>query len=174
MSSALYFLEVMSVRVTTVRPTCVESLCLAFDAVARERRFFLATRAPSLEELHRVVEGAIARKLPFFVATEEGRVMGWSAIDTVESEARRHCGVLGMGVLESHRGRGIGSRLLKRAVAHAFEGGRISRIQLEVFQDNTAAIAFYAGFGFHIEGVAKRAFRLRGTYKDVIQMALLK
>lgn len=164
----------MSVRITYVKPSCVESLHAAFDAVARERRYFLATRAPEQAELRRIIASAVARRLPFFVAMEQGRVVGWITIDVVESEARRHCGVLGMGVLKSHRGRGIGSRLLSRGIAHAFEGGRISRVQLEVFRDNTAAVAFYAGSGFRIEGIAKGAFRLQGRYKDVIQMALLK
>jgi len=50
----------------------------------------------------------------------------------------------------------------------------ITRIELTVFTDNTAAITLYESFGFEAEGVHKAyAFR-DGKFSDVVAMARIR
>ena len=53
----------------------------------------------------------------------------------------------GMGVLESHRGAGIGERLMRNLVDRAREAG-VRRLRLEVLTQNTPAIDIYRRLGF--------------------------
>jgi len=51
--------------------------------------------------------------------------------------------------------------LIEWAKAAGFE-----KIQLEVFSTNQRAIALYRKYGFEIEGVPRRAFKILGEYVD--------
>ena len=55
-----------------------------------------------------------------------------------------------MGVRREHRGRGIGRRLIERAIAAAWDQG-LERIELEVLASNTPAISLYESVGFEVK-----------------------
>jgi putative acetyltransferase len=79
-----------------------------------------------------------------------------------------------MGVKATARGTGVGSVLLNAAIELCEKWVNVSRIELEVYTDNVAAIALYSKHGFEIEGTCKRyAFR-DGQYVDVHVMARIK
>lgn len=48
----------------------------------------------------------------------------------------------------------------------------MTRIQLDVREDNLPAIALYERFGFRREGLQRNAVRVDGEYGNVIFMAL--
>jgi len=50
----------------------------------------------------------------------------------------------------------------------------LTRVELEVFASNTAAISLYTKCGFEREGVKRRARYIDGKYDDIILMALLR
>ncbi len=77
-----------------------------------------------------------------------------------------------MGVIAGYRRKGMGRQLLKAAVEHAARVG-ITRIELEVFSSNTAAISLYESFGFETECIRKRVRYLDGVWEDMTQMVLL-
>ena len=87
-------------------------------------------------------------------------------------EGFRHSGVLGMGLLETYRRRGLGSALLRAVLAEAKLQG-LSRIELEVYTSNQPAIALYERFGFVREGIKRSARILDGQGEDILCMALL-
>jgi ribosomal protein S18 acetylase RimI-like enzyme len=75
-------------------------------------------------------------------------VVGWC--DVLPNRARivyAHCGTLGIGLLPEFRGKGIGRKLMQRAIDAAFEFG-ITRIELTVRESNVNAIALYKSSGF--------------------------
>ena len=84
----------------------------------------------------------------------------------------RHTGSLGMGLLPAYRGRGLGARLLDEALSGAFAQG-LTRIELEVYRSNRAAIALYERRGFAHEGCKRRGRQLDGEVDDILCMALL-
>lgn len=145
----------------------------AMDSVSRERKYFRFTEAPQLESTLEFLTGLQNKGATQIYALEEGEVVGWCDIDYTDLEGLRHTGKLGLGVIKSHRGRGIGKKLLQLAIEDAFEKGR-TRIQLDVFASNTSARALYRKLGFVEEGRLKKARYLDGVYDDFIMMALFK
>lgn len=63
-----------------------------------------------------------------------------------------HHGVLGMTVDYRWRGRGVGRRLIDTLIAWASTHPVLEKISLEVFADNTKAVALYRAAGFEIVG----------------------
>ena len=100
-------------------------------------------------------------------------VVGWCDVIRSERKGATHVGHLGMGVISSHRGQGLGRRLLAVAIEDAFAKG-IERIELEVFASNQAAIGLYKTHGFEEEGRKRKARKLDGQYEDFIIMALIQ
>jgi len=82
----------------------------------------------------------------------------------------KHGGLLGMGVISEHRGKGIGKELLLRTVDHARKTG-LKRIELEVFANNSVAIALYKRCGFEHEGTKRNARYINDNYEDVCIMS---
>lgn len=83
------------------------------------------------------------------VAELDGRVVGWT-VSLVRTHRRWRSGrVYAIAVDPGCAGRGIGRRLMARAL-DAFEQGGISRVYLEVRADNEAAKALYRSLGFAV------------------------
>lgn len=159
------------VRVVPVAEEHIEGYHAAVDAVARESRYLARTEAPPLEDAYTFTRENIAKGHAHVVALDGATVVGWCDIVPSKREAFRHCGTLGMGLLAAYRGRGIGERMLRDALARARETG-LERVELEVFSTNEPAIRLYRKVGFAVEGTRVRAARLRGEYFDVVGMAL--
>ena len=72
-----------------------------------------------------------------------------------------------------HR-QGVGSALLQGAIDLADRWLNLVRLELNVFTDNTAALALYEKFGFKTEGTLRLyAFR-DGRFADVYAMARIR
>jgi len=142
------------------------------DVVAREHKYLTFLEAPPIEMTRAFIANSIANRHPHFVARDGDRVVGWCDVTPRERPAIRHCGVLGMGLLPGWRGRGLGRRLIERALeaARAFP---LTRVELAARADNERAIALYRKVGFEVEGRRRRAMLIDGLYYDDITMALL-
>jgi RimJ/RimL family protein N-acetyltransferase len=113
-----------------------------------------------------------ARGVIQFVALVGSQVVGWCDISRKPIEGFRHSGVLGMGLLQPYRGRGLGGALLRAVLDEAQLQG-LSRVELEVYTSNQPAIALYERFGFVREGIKRSARILDGKIEDILCMALL-
>jgi ribosomal protein S18 acetylase RimI-like enzyme len=140
-----------------------------FDAVAREREHLGSVAASSLKGSRGWLRAVLDAKCPFLVAIEGRRIVGWCDVAPREMEGFRHTGGLGMGLMPEMRGRGLGARLLKKAIAQC-RRRRIEKIELQVYASNRPARALYRKFGFRQEGRRIRARKLDGEYDDVILM----
>ena len=144
----------------------------AVDRVARERRYLAFLEALPLEKSAAFVRENLAQGNPHVVAVLDGHVIGWCDIVPIGRPVYAHGGVLGMGIVAEHRGRGIGEALMRAALGRAKARG-LTRVELTVRSDNERAIALYRKLGFADEGVKRRAIRVDGRYLDVACMALL-
>jgi RimJ/RimL family protein N-acetyltransferase len=161
---------VVEIRRST--PDDFEALWECLDSVARERRFLAMIEAPSRPEARAFLEQARSGGMIQFVAVRELRVIGWCDVTPVRWEGFRHSGRLGMGVVSGSRGQGLGAKLLAATLGAARDAG-LTRVELEVFRSNTAAIALYNRHGFVEEGVKRRGRVLDGVIDDVVCMGLL-
>jgi RimJ/RimL family protein N-acetyltransferase len=88
-------------------------------------------------------------------------------------QAIKHVTYLAMNVHRNWRDQGVGSALLTEAIEWAKWTNIISRIELEVYARNSAAVHLYKKFGFHTEGCKQNAVCQRGEYYDMLVMSLL-
>lgn len=163
----------MTLSIEPVAEAHFQGVRAALDAVAREKRFLAFTQAPSEEEAFAFYRSVIAGAGCQLVALVDGQVVGWCDILPTHGEARSHVATLGIGLIPSARGRGIGAKLMQATIAAAWSRG-FTRIELTVRADNTNAKALYERFGFETEGFMRHAFRIDGRYHDSYCMALLQ
>ncbi len=109
------------------------------------------------------------------VACVDGEVVGNLGLETSPTRPRiRHAGSIGMAVRDDWQGQGVGTALMEAALDLADNWLNLTRIELRVYVDNSAAVALYKRFGFEIEGTHRRyAFR-DGKYVDAYSMARLR
>jgi RimJ/RimL family protein N-acetyltransferase len=83
-----------------------------------------------------------------------------------------HVGEIGISILKDHRGVGIGTAMMDFLVKWAREKG-LEKLSLSTFSTNVRAINLFKKFGFEIEGVKKKQFKIRGEYADEVIMGML-
>ena len=140
--------------------------------MARDREYLTLLEASPLEKTRAFVLGMIENGNPQFVALADGTVVGWCDIFPAWADAIRHCGHVGMGLLPTHRGRGLGRQLLSTCLDKARSNG-ITRVELEVRADNERAIKLYERMGFSREALKRHGMRFGGEYHDSVQMSLI-
>lgn len=108
------------------------------------------------------------------VAIIEGRIIGLAHVATFSRPRRRHAGEIGISVHEDWQGKGVGKELMRAIVDLSDNWLNLTRLELEVYADNEAAIRLYERFGFEVEGKLRRhAFR-DGQFVDSIVMGRLR
>ena len=109
--------------------------------------------------------------LTVLVAELDGKVVGQLGLMVLSRPRRKHVGTIGMGVHDNYAGQGAGTALMAACVDLADNWLNLTRLELEVFTDNHAAISLYKKFNFVEEGVMRaHAFRA-GEYVDTLSMA---
>jgi RimJ/RimL family protein N-acetyltransferase len=125
------------------------------------------------EEAGFLADFAASENSIYLVAESSGTILGMLNCRGGKRKAIHHAVTLGMSVDKSMRGKGLGGRLMARAIEWAKSTQIIKRIELAVFERNVVAIHLYQKFGFEIEGKRKKAVFRDGQYLDGLIMALL-
>lgn len=109
------------------------------------------------------------------VAIIDERIAGMVGVDTFPHKPRRrHVGVINICVHADWQGKGLGKDLMHAIVDFADNWLNLTRLELEVYADNAAAIHLYERFGFEVEGTMRQhAFR-DGQYIDSMMMGRLR
>ena len=161
----------MSVQVRDAVMDDMSGCQLCLDAVAQEGRWLSRLRAASLKPYTAFWASLREARAPQTVALEGEAVVGWCDIIPDASPVRGHVGSLGMGLLASHRGQGLGRQLLTQTLVRARDRG-LERVELSVLHDNAAAYALYKRLGFVVEGRRIHDRKHEGVYRDSILMAV--
>jgi len=142
--------------------------------ITEEAEHLAVTRNdPKGSTLYAFAKALLHRKrMHTFVAKDNGRIVGYITIIFGKFIKVRGTAYVVVGVLASHRGRGIGTALMAAAEALARKKG-VHRMELEVFEKNMAAKGLYEKFGFELEGRRREAIQTEGGYEDIIWMGKL-
>jgi RimJ/RimL family protein N-acetyltransferase len=152
-------------------PEDFEAVLRLFEAIAAERQYIL-TEPPIDRDLRRkrFLEAIHSDDAFILVAETGGEVVGEL---TAFRSASTGPATIGMGVLASWRGQGVGTALMHACLEWAREA-EVHKLSLEVFPWNEAAIGLYRKFGFVEEGRLRKQYRRQsGELWDVLVMGLL-
>lgn len=157
------------IEVIYIRKDLISAWRAAVDAVAAERVYLGRLTFPPLDPEHAWPLKMIENDWPMYCAVAGNELIGWADVTPVDVPECSHRGTLGMGVIASHRGAGIGNRLLEACLAHA-PRCKIAKIELTVYTSNKPAVALYRKHGFTEIGVIRDYRRLDGLTYDALLM----
>lgn len=106
------------------------------------------------------------------VATHENSIVGFISVQRGVQRRIRHTAYIVIGIRESFRGKGIGSKLFNKLDLWAGDNN-IKRLELSVICSNVVAKHLYEKNGFTVEGVKKNSMIIDGKYVDEFCMAKL-
>ena len=98
-------------------------------------------------------------------------ILGSLTLTPGRTSRTQHCVQLGMGVLREAWGLGIGGLMLDRTLTWTRSNPILSRVALQVYEDNDAARHLYLSRGFIEEGVMKDEVALPGRWVALVGMA---
>ena len=107
-----------------------------------------------------------------FVAEEDDKLVGQLVAFPLygQGSRTRHVVHIGLSVLKSHWGKGIGNAMFEAMEAWALASD-IVRLELSVMTHNERGIALYKKQGYEIEGTKKASIFVNGDYVDEYLMA---
>jgi RimJ/RimL family protein N-acetyltransferase len=99
------------------------------------------------------------------VAEVDSHVVGWCDVRRIGAGGPLdHRANLGICIRKEHRGQGIGTGLLREALAKC--KGRFEVVELSVLASNPRAYELYRRFGFAEYGLLPRGIKRDGAYTD--------
>ena len=109
------------------------------------------------------------------VAVAGDKVVGMFGLHTFPARPRRHhAAAVGLTVHDDWQGKGVGTALMRAGLDLADNWLNLTRLELEVYTDNEAAVRLYERFGFEREGLLRRHAYRDGRYVDAYVMARLR
>ncbi|EOU2040142.1 MAG: GNAT family N-acetyltransferase [Clostridium perfringens] len=106
----------------------------------------------------------------WYVAEENGKVIGLGILINHGNLRKKHVGVITLMVNSDYQNKGVGNLLMDKLI-NLSESLNIIRLELCVFKDNYKAINLYKKFGFKEEGIKVKSALKNGEYIDEIMMA---
>ena len=125
--------------IDTIRDVTAEDTYIVAESIAEQLLYEDAVNR------HNTAESRV-----FLVATVEGDVVGWAHLDLPQLDKLKSTAQLTVGVQETFQGRGIGSRLVERALEWA-EANGYRKVYNSVPLTNDRAIAFLHAHGWETE-----------------------
>jgi len=162
----------VSYRIESIARGHIEGYWRALDSVARERRYLAFLEAPPVARVRRFALDNIRAGHAHYIAMHEDEVVGWCDVVPKDRPALQHTGVLGIGIVAEHRGKGLGAHLIGATIDGARRKG-LTRIELTVRTDNPRAQRLYERAGFVTEGRIRRHMKIGDDYFDSLLMGLL-
>jgi RimJ/RimL family protein N-acetyltransferase len=166
--------EASQVKVRRAREADAAALCEYMAALMGERLDTISAREiPTVaDERDWILHANTVDRGMIVIAVAGEAVIGALDLWAGERPDNRHAGRFGMSVARPWRGRGVGRKLLTRAIEEARGWPGFCRIDLECVAWNRPAIALYESLGFRTEARMEKAINLRGRPETMLLMAL--
>jgi ribosomal protein S18 acetylase RimI-like enzyme len=134
----------------------------AYSITVLTREYFSYTNF----NLEKIAERLKTRGVHYLVALEDGHCLGYVDFEEKSDGAK----ILGLAVLPEARGKGIGTKLLKAALAKAKKIGKKKAFML-ASEDNLGALSLYEKLGFR--KIGKLAEKLWGKEILLLEKSLV-
>jgi len=138
------------------------------NSVASEKYYVVPER--SREDWDEAIREIRNRRGLVIVAQVGAKTVGMAHLVRGKFAKNKHVGFLGISVLKGFRRIGVGEAMMNYIMEWVKKQGGLEKISLTVFSTNKAAINLYRKFGFAIEGVSKKQYKIEGKYIDGITM----
>ena len=168
----------MDLEIREAQPADAQSLLAYMQELIREPGLDIPL-APDEFQMTVQEEEEFLRRLKtaenavMFLAMSGREIVGEINLQGGTRQAMRHDAFLGMSVRKGWRGKGIGTRLMARAMEWAQGNPVVRRVELTVYARNAAAIHLYKKFDFKVEGRRRNKIFQEGRYLDDFVMARL-
>ncbi|MBE6753108.1 MAG: GNAT family N-acetyltransferase [Ruminococcaceae bacterium] len=156
-------------RIVEAQEKYCKSHCENINAVSFEGKYLSTNNGFSLTEIVAFYRYCEERGYPqFYVIDENERVVGWC--DIVEREGwGSDVGFIGIGLAPEYRDKGIGTKLMKHAMAVAYWRG-FRTIRLDCRASNKRALHVYKKLGFRREWLNRSKLVLDGQNIPLVCM----
>ena len=138
------------------------------NGVASEKYYVVPER--SREDWDEAIREIKNRKGLIIVAQFDGKTVGMAHLVGGKFDKNKHVGFLGISILRGFRRIGVGTAVMNYTIEWAKKQKGLEKISLTVFSTNNTAINLYRKFGFEIEGMSKKQYKIEGKYIDEIVM----
>jgi len=133
--------------------------------------FHFPLDAQQLETYRASGEGAAPIRRIYTACVAAGEPVGHIELNEIDEHSARLCRVM---IDRRRRGQGLGQAMVRRALQVGFDDLHLHRIDLGVFDFNTAAIRCYEAEGFAREGHLREVRRVGGAFWSLGLMAILE
>lgn len=157
------------------RPTDAQDLMNLINSLVKEGADIAKAKPVTIQEEKLWLKDSITsikNKEKIIILAEMDNVCVGSCEITKDTyDVSRHVGILGIGLVKSARGMGIGTTLIKTALAEAKKKLGLRLVKLYVFDTNNIGKNIYAELGFKEIGRIPKGVYHNKKYKDDIIMA---
>ena len=112
----------------------------------------------------------LGNNLAIWIVEDSGNLVGYLDLRRYLMQKVNHAAFLEVGIRESYRGLGLGTKLILESELWAKSVG-IKRIWFYVVIDNIVAIILYLKLGYRFEGLRRNGYFLKGKFTDEYIMA---
>lgn len=149
------------------------SLYSKLDEETNFRLYEPNERKITLSEQIIEIESMIRNDNSTIIVAEDGdELVGYLSAFGRSQHRIKHIVTIGIAILQSHVGKGIGTMLFNELEVWAKEHNK-HRLELTVMENNPNAYALYRKMGFEVEGVKKDSLLVNGEYINDIYMSKL-
>ncbi|CDF57202.1 GNAT family N-acetyltransferase [Thermobrachium celere] len=106
----------------------------------------------------------------YLVALIDGKIVGNLTFIASQRKRLMHRGEMGIAVLKDYWNLGIGNSLMDYFFKWVQSTEKIKKVELQVREDNIAAINLYLKWGFKFEGKISKGIMVNGKYYDLYYM----
>jgi phosphinothricin acetyltransferase len=164
---------VSALKVRPARADDAEAICRIYNQGIEDRVATLETELRTPEERRQWLAARSSRHPVIVAEAADGTVAGWGSLNVFNArEAYRFVADFSVYVERDHRGKGVGTLMLKRLIELGREHG-YHKLVLSAFPTNASGMALYTRLGFRTVGVYKEQGLLDGRWVDTITMEKL-
>ncbi|MTI71585.1 MAG: GNAT family N-acetyltransferase [Firmicutes bacterium] len=142
------------------------------DAETKYMMFEPKERKTNEDEMKKKIKETLDSDSLILVVEDNNEIIGYLSVERGFANRIKHSGYIVIGILNSYRGKGIGTKLFEHLEKWATENN-ITRLELTVMTNNESGIRLYEKMGFKKEGIKERSLKVDGEYIDEYYMAKL-